>query len=57
MGNFTFEEMNLMCIYNTGSRTGLIDSLRENARRAFAGGNGTEGANRQRPYEALCDDR
>ncbi|MCG4904451.1 MAG: transposon-transfer assisting family protein, partial [[Clostridium] innocuum] len=22
MGNFTFEEMNLMCIYNTGSRTG-----------------------------------
>ena len=29
MGNFTFEEMNLMCIYNTGSRTGLIDSLSE----------------------------
>ena len=29
MGNFTFEEMNLMCIYNPGSRTGLIDSLRE----------------------------
>ena len=29
MGNFTFEEMNLMCIYNTGSRTGLIDSLRD----------------------------
>ncbi len=29
MGNFTFEEMNLMCIYNTGSRTGLIASLRE----------------------------
>lgn len=29
MGNFTFEEMNLMCIYNTGSRTGLIDSLTE----------------------------
>ena len=29
MGNFTFEEMNLMCIYNTGSHTGLIDSLRE----------------------------
>ena len=29
MANFTFEEMNLMCIYNTGSRTGLIDSLRE----------------------------
>ena len=29
MGDFTFEEMNLMCIYNTGSRTGLIDSLRE----------------------------
>ena len=28
MGNFTFEEMNLMCIYNTGSRTGVIDSLR-----------------------------
>jgi hypothetical protein len=29
MGNFTFEEMNLMCIYNTGSRTRLIASLRE----------------------------
>ena len=29
MGNFTFEEMNLMCIYNTGSRTGSIDSRRE----------------------------
>ena len=29
MGNFTFEEMNLMCIYNNGSRTGLIDSLSE----------------------------
>ena len=29
MGNCTFEEMNLMCIYNTGSRTGWIDSLRE----------------------------
>ena len=32
MGNFTFEEMNLMCIYNTGSRTGLIDSLPLNGR-------------------------
>ena len=29
MGNFTFEEMNLMCIYNTGSRTGLIAALTE----------------------------
>lgn len=29
MDNITFEEMNLMCIYNTGSRTGLIDSLTE----------------------------
>ena len=29
MGNFTFEEMNLMCIYNTGSRAGLIESLDE----------------------------
>ena len=29
MGNFTFVAMNLMCIYNTGIRTGLIDSLRE----------------------------
>lgn len=27
MGNFTFEETNLLCIYNTGSRTGLIDAL------------------------------
>lgn len=28
-GNFTFEEMNLMCIYNTGSRIGLIENLTE----------------------------
>ena len=29
MGNFTFEEMNLLCIYNanTGSRTELIEAL------------------------------
>lgn len=25
--DFTFEEVNLMCIYNTGTRQGLIDSL------------------------------
>ena len=29
MGNFTFDEMNLMCIYNTGTRNGLMDALRE----------------------------
>ena len=29
MGDFTFEEMNLMCLYNAGSRTGLIDALTE----------------------------
>ena len=29
MGNFTFEEINLICIYNTGSRTGLIEALTE----------------------------
>ena len=29
MGNFTFEETNLLCIYNTGSRTGLIVALTE----------------------------
>lgn len=29
MGNFTFEETNLLCIYNTGSRTGLIEVLTE----------------------------
>ncbi len=28
-GNIAFEEMNLMCIYNTGSRIGLIESLTE----------------------------
>ena len=28
-GNFPFEEMNLMCIYNTRSRTGPIESLNE----------------------------
>lgn len=29
MNEFTFEEMNLLCIYNTGTRTGLIASLEE----------------------------
>lgn len=29
MNDFTFEEMNLMCIYNTGSRQGLIAELEE----------------------------
>ena len=29
MGNFTFEETNLLCIDNNGSRTGLIDALTE----------------------------
>ena len=29
MGNFIFEEINFMCIYNTGSRTGLIEALNE----------------------------
>ncbi len=29
MENFTFEEMNLMCIYNTGTREGLLDALKE----------------------------
>ena len=29
MGNFTFEEKNLLCFYNTGSRSGLIDALTE----------------------------
>lgn len=25
--DFTFDEMNLMCIYNTGTRGGLMDAL------------------------------
>ena len=29
MNEFTFEEMNLMCIYNTGTRTRLIAALEE----------------------------
>ena len=29
MGNFTFDEINLMCIYNTGTRKGLMDALKE----------------------------
>lgn len=29
MENFTFEEMNLMYIYNTGTREGLIGALTE----------------------------
>ena len=29
MGNCTFEETNLRCIYNTGCRTGRIEALTE----------------------------
>ena len=29
MMDFTNDEMNLMCIYDTGSRIGLIDALSE----------------------------
>lgn len=29
MENFTFDELNLICIYNTGNRQGLIDALAE----------------------------
>ena len=29
MRNFTFEETNLLCIYNTGNRTVLIKALTE----------------------------
>ena len=29
MGNFTFEEINLLCIYNPGSRQGAIEALTE----------------------------
>ena len=27
MSNFTFDEINLMCIYNTGTRAGLMQEL------------------------------
>ena len=27
MSNFTFDEINLMCIYNTGTRAGLMQVL------------------------------
>lgn len=29
MSEFTFDEINLMCIYNTGTREGLIGALAE----------------------------
>ena len=29
MRTFTFEEINLLCIYNTGSRAGLMEALTE----------------------------
>lgn len=29
MNDFTFDEINLMCIYNTGTRTGLMEALAE----------------------------
>ena len=29
MRTFTFEDTNLLCIYNTGSRAGLIEALTE----------------------------
>ena len=27
MSDFTFDEINLMCIYNTGTRAGLMQAL------------------------------
>ena len=78
MNNFTFEETNLLCIYNTGSRTGLIEALTEmcgelspeetelqeltdsalgKLQGAFAGGNRTAGADRQRPGQAPGHER
>ena len=29
MGNFTFEEINLLCIYNPGTREGAVEALAE----------------------------
>ena len=29
MSNFTFDEINLMCIYNPGTRAGLMQELRD----------------------------
>ena len=57
MNNFTFEETNLLCIYNTGSRTGLIDALTEmrgelSPRRAFAGGSRAAEVDGQRSGQA-----
>ena len=52
MGNFTFEETNLLCIYNTGSRTGLIEALTEMCGELFAGGSRAAGADGQRPLQA-----
>ena len=33
MSNFTFDEINLMCIYNTGTRAGLMQALTDSALR------------------------
>ena len=41
-----------MCIYNTGSRTGLIDSLREMRGELAPGGNRAAGVDRQRTGQA-----
>ena len=49
MGNFTFEEMNLMCIYNTGSRKSLMRELRE--MRGYIGTRAA-GVDRQRTGQA-----
>lgn len=40
MQTFTFEEMNLLCIYNTGTRAGLIAELQE--MRGYLGKDETE---------------
>lgn len=40
MQTFTFEEMDLLCIYNTGTRTGLIAELQE--MRGYLGKDETE---------------
>lgn len=37
MSNFTFDEINLMCIYTTGTRTGLMQTLTDSTLRKLGG--------------------
>ena len=61
MNALTFEETNLLCIYNPGTRQGAIEALTEMRGELspdeFAGRDRAAGPDRQYPHQAARHDR